>query len=131
MLAFATMLRTEKQCLTLGSTFDTTCTTRFRSQSVVVCPPIAFMCLAVALRTTFSLALFILKRVNVIYCFDFSDVMQVVSLQEHSMLALAAIRSYKHIYGATPCEIFFYRFVILVEHLSKIQPKNLTNDIIP
>jgi len=50
------------------------------------------MCLTVTPPATYCLLLFMLKRVNVMYCFDFTDVMQVVSSQEHSMLALSVIR---------------------------------------
>ena len=69
-----------------------------------------------------------LKMVNVVYSFDFSDVMQVVSSQEHAMLALSAIRTRLYADGETPSELFCYNFVILDEHLSKIQLKNPTND---
>ena len=86
----------------------------FSSQRVRT--PIPFMCLAVALPTTYCLLLLMLKSVNVIYCFDFSDVMQVVSSQEHSTLALPVIRTRLHAHGETPCEIVCYDFVILVEH---------------
>jgi hypothetical protein len=69
----------------------------FSSQSVGVRTPIPFMCLAVAPPppppTTYYLLILMLKRVNVIYCFDFSDVMWVVSSQEDSMLAVLLIRT--------------------------------------
>jgi len=51
----------------------------FSSQSAGVRTRIPCMCPAVVLPTTYYLLLLILKRANVIYCLDFSDVMQVVS----------------------------------------------------
>jgi hypothetical protein len=87
------------------------------------------MRLAVALPATYCLVFFMLKRVNVIYCFDFSDVMRVVSSQAHSVLALPVIRTRVCLDGGTPCEMLCNNFVIVVEHVSKIQRKNPTNDV--
>jgi len=46
------------------------------------------------------------------------------------MLALYLIRTLLYEDGETQCEMFCNNFVILVEQLSKIQPKNPTNDIV-
>jgi hypothetical protein len=70
----------------------------FSSQSVGVCTPIAFMFLAVALPTTFHLLLFMFKRVNVIYSFDFNA--------GGFFAGALFFRTRVYVDGETPCEMF-------------------------